>query len=176
MRSSWEQRPGSSLLGRFGGARETNNGRRNHDIHKCPGTQEDWRWRLRASTEGTILRRIFSGHLRASTWLQTRSMWKIWQVSLRSRVRNRVRHQVPEPPVVGSAVCWSHWRLQRPRCFAEGRRLLCISDQQIRSAVYDEGARSRHADAKQVVDAEAQKVCPVSPRCGRRGTVLRVPR
>ena len=39
----------------------------------------------------------------------------------------------------------------------------------------DEGARSRHADAKQVVDTKAQTVCQVSPRCGRRGTVLRVP-
>ena len=45
---------------------------------------------------------------------------------------------------------------------------------QVRSAVCDEGARSRHADAKQVVDAEGQTVCQVSPRCGRRGTVLRV--
>ena len=33
----------------------------------------------------------------------------------------------------------------------------------------------RHADATQVVDAEAQTVCPISPRCGTRGTVLRVP-
>ena len=35
--------------------------------------------------------------------------------------------------------------------------------------------RSRHADAKQVVDAEAQTVCQVSARYGRRGTILRIP-
>ena len=34
---------------------------------------------------------------------------------------------------------------------------------QVRCAVCDKGARSRHADAKQVVDAEAQTVCQVSP-------------
>ena len=54
---------------------------------------------LEASTEGTIL---------AFTWLRMLSMWKTWQVSLRSRVRNRVRHQVPEPLVVGSAMCWNY--------------------------------------------------------------------
>ena len=45
-----------------------------------------------ASTEGTILRRIL--------------LWSPEgvQVSSRSRVRNRVRHQVPEPLVAGSAI------------------------------------------------------------------------
>ena len=46
---------------------------------------------------------------------------------------------------------------------------------QVRCAVCDERARSRHADTEQVVNAEAQRVCPVTSRCGRRGTVLRVP-
>ena len=31
-----------------------------------------------------------------------------WHVSLRSRVRDRVRHEVPETLVVGSAMCWSY--------------------------------------------------------------------
>ena len=33
-------------------------------------------------------------------------MWNTWQVSLRSRVRKRVRHQVPGPLAVGSAMCY----------------------------------------------------------------------
>ena len=68
------------------------------------------------------------GHLTASTGIQTRSVWKIWQVPTRSRVRNRVRHPGPEPPVVGNAMCWSCGQLRRPRCFAEVRGLPCISD------------------------------------------------
>ena len=51
---------------------------------------------------------------------------------------------------------------------------LYLGPDKVRSAFCDERARSRHADAKQVVDAEAQTVCQVSPRFGRRGTVLRV--
>ena len=53
-RSSWEQQSGSSLLCRFGGARETNNGSVMHSRHSqvCPGTQEDWRWKLRWPAAG----------------------------------------------------------------------------------------------------------------------------
>ena len=52
------------------------------------------------------------------------------------------------------------------------RGLLLSRTRQVRSAVCDKGARPRHADAKHVVDAEAQTVCQVSPRCGRRGAVF----
>ena len=122
----------------------------------------------------TSTQKVSRAHwMRSTTWLQTRSMWKIWQVSLRSRVRNRVRHQVPEPLVVGSAMCWSCRGHGVPRRYGELRGMRAG---QVRSAVCDERAGPRHADAKQVVDAEAQTVCPVFPRCGRRGTVLRVPR
>ena len=53
-RSSWEQQSGSSLLGRFGGARETNNGSAMHSRHSqvCPGIREEWRWRLRWQATG----------------------------------------------------------------------------------------------------------------------------
>ena len=61
-----------------------------------------------ASTEGTILRRILRWSTVVSTWRWTRSMWKIWLVSSRSKVRNRVRHQAPVLLVVDSAMRWSH--------------------------------------------------------------------
>ena len=60
-----------------------------------------------ASTEGTILRRTLRWSPEGVHMAPDAELRKIWQVSWRSRVRNRVRHQVPEPLVVDSAMCWS---------------------------------------------------------------------
>ena len=103
------------------------------DVHKPKGTEsckclyhESWsvEWCRRVDN---VSCESFGNQMRASTWLQMRCMWEIWQFSLRSRVRKRVRLQVSEPLVVNIAMCWSYWRLRKP-VFRRDTSLFCITD------------------------------------------------
>ena len=127
-----------------------------------------------ASTEGTILRRILrwseEGVHMAPDGKHVENLASLLEVKgAKPSPTPSSRATGREQRAGAIDSCGGHGVPQRcGNCFVSRTR-------QVRPAVCDKGTRSRHTDAKQVVDAETQTVCQVSSRCGRRGSILRVP-